>query len=60
MDGDDASAFLAAVLEGMEGEVAEAGGFWIAVDANYATFFTGLVGVEGSGIGVFGEEGRDG
>ena len=42
MGGDDAGAFLAAVLEGVEGEGAETGGFWVAVDAHNAALFAGL------------------
>jgi len=42
VDGDDAGAFLAAVLEGVEGEGAETGGFWVAVDAHNAALFARL------------------
>lgn len=42
MGGDDAGAFLATVLEGVEGEGAETGGFWVAVDAHNAALFAGL------------------
>lgn len=47
MDGDDAGAFLAAVLESVEGEVAETGGVGVAVDANNAALFAGFLVVVG-------------
>lgn len=42
VDSDDSGALLAAVLESVEGEVAETGGVGVAVDANDAALFTGL------------------
>ncbi|CAL1352484.1 unnamed protein product [Linum trigynum] len=39
----DAGAFLAAMLEGVEAQVAEPGGFWVAVDAHHAALLAGLV-----------------
>lgn len=43
MDGDDSGAFLAAVLEGVEGQVGEAGGLGVAVDADDAALLAGLI-----------------
>ena len=43
VDGYDAGTFLAAVLEGVEGQGAETGGFRVAVDAHHAALFTGLL-----------------
>ena len=42
VDGDDSGAFLATVLEGVEGKVAEARGLWVAVDAHNAALFARL------------------
>lgn len=39
----NAGALLAPVLEGVEGQIAEAGGFGVSIDADDAAFFTGLV-----------------
>lgn len=53
VDGDDAGAFLATVLERVEGEVAETRGFWVAVDAHNAALFAGLVVVVVEGLFEF-------
>ena len=41
--GDDAAGLLAPVLQGIEAEVGEAGGLGVAVDAEDAAVFLGLV-----------------
>ena len=41
--GGDAGRFLAAMLQGVEGEVSLAGGVGVAVDGDYAAFFVELV-----------------
>lgn len=57
VDGDDSGAFLAAVLEGMESQIAEARGFRVAVDSDHAALLAGLfvvvIGGEDVGDGVF-------
>jgi hypothetical protein len=55
--GDYAAGLLAPVLEGIEAEVSEAGGIGVAVDAEDAAVFAGLVGVSGNGRVVSGHVG---
>ncbi len=52
--GDDAAGLLAPVLEGIEAEVGEAGGLGVAVNAEDATVFFGLIGIKGNGLAVSG------
>lgn len=43
VDGNDSGAFLAAVLESVESEVAETRRFWVAVDSHNSALFARLV-----------------